>query len=337
MELTNLKRPLVIGSKTIRNRVVVPPMADIALQIPNGYIHDGVLERYGAYADGGAGLIIVEGSNVTSMPDVREAIALWSDDYLPGLAVLAQRIKRNGVVALIQIMNIGLRMMPYETMAAIPRERFLQYQADFVAAARRCQQAGFDGIELHGAHGYFLDEIVETSTRHDEYGGSLENRVRYSAEIIETIKKQCGANFLVSIRFGYHEMSSLIYMAKAWERAGADILHVSMGTKSYKGIPQDFPMDSKLYAAWQVKQHVQVPVIGVGNIRYGEDAEKALRNGYADLIAIGRSHWADPAWTNHVFQGKEPIHCYRCKPCQWFKDGRRCPARNRRHDCITKE
>lgn len=171
--------PITIGNHTLKNRIVVPPMADIALSIPQGYINDSLRRRYAVYAAGGAGLITVEGSNVTCMPDVRDAIALWDDTYIPGLHTLAQTITQNGTLGLIQIMNIGLKMMKEDTIAAIPKSSFMAYQRDFVQGAIRCWKAGFDGIELHAAHGYFLNQIVETSDRTDAYGGTLEKRLQY--------------------------------------------------------------------------------------------------------------------------------------------------------------
>lgn len=190
--------PITIGNHTLKNRIVVPPMADIALSIPQGYINDSLRRRYAVYAAGGAGLITVEGSNVTCMPDVRDAIALWDDTYIPGLHTLAQTITQNGTLGLIQIMNIGLKMMKEDTIAAIPKSSFMAYQRDFVQGAIRCWKAGFDGIELHAAHGYFLNQIVETSDRTDAYGGTLEKRLQYIWEIIEAVKKACGPAFLVS-------------------------------------------------------------------------------------------------------------------------------------------
>ena len=163
MYAASINSPFVIGSHTVKNRIVVPPMADIALSIPKGYIHESLRQRYASYAQGGAGLITVEGSNVTCMPDVRDAIALWDDTYIPGLHTLAQTIQQHGVLGLIQMMNIGLKMMKENTIAAIPEASFMAYQRDFVQGAIRCWKAGFDGIELHAAHGYFLNQIVETS------------------------------------------------------------------------------------------------------------------------------------------------------------------------------
>lgn len=319
--------PVTIGNHTLKNRIVVPPMADIALSIPKGYVNESLRSRYASYAKGGAGLITIEGSNVTCMPDVRDAIALWDDAYIPGLHMLAQTIQQNGALGLIQIMNIGLKMMEEDTIASITAPKFLAYQQDFIQGAIRCWKAGFDGIELHAAHGYFLNQIVETSNRADGYGSTLEHRLRYIWEIIEAVKKACGSTFLVSVRLGCPTIAALVQAAQILEQHGADIMSISTGMHNYRDIPANFTMDSKLYAAWQVKQHVQIPVIGVGNIQYGKDAVQALTHGYADLIAVGRSHWADPAWTKHVLEGREPNRCYRCKPCRWFKNGRDCPAR----------
>ena len=103
--------PLAVGSKTMPNRIVIPPMADIIQKVPGNYVTEYMLQRYQAYTAGNPGMIVVEGSNVTEMRDVREAIGLWKDDFIPPLRRLAEIVKAGGAVGLIQISNVGLKVM----------------------------------------------------------------------------------------------------------------------------------------------------------------------------------------------------------------------------------
>ena len=325
----HMEAALAVGNKKMPNRIVIPPMADIAQKVPGHYVTAYMLKRYKAYTEGRPGMIVVEGSNVTNMRDVREAIGLWSDAFIPGLKQLAAVIRSGGSVGMIQISNAGLNVMEEETIADIRRDKFLSYKQDFIRAAVRCREAGFDGIELQCAHGYYLCQVIESSERNDEYGGSFTNRIRLAVELVREIKEACGQDFLVTARIGYPTVHGLIALAQALEQAGADMLSISTGTKNYD-VPSDFPADSKIYAASCVKKAVHIPIIAVGNIRSGEEGEFIIAKGYADCIAVGRCHLADPAWSGKVLDGKEPVPCRRCKPCRWFKDSTACPARQQR-------
>ena len=321
-----LSRPLEICGRKIKNRVVVPPMADFGMTEPDGLVNRRHIERYGAYAKGGAGLIIIEACAVTDMPEPRNTIVLSSDECLPGLKKLAQAATENGTVALVQLMETGLSTMPYHAVAEIPETEFQSYKEYFIQAALRCKQAGFHGIELHAAHGMYLNQIIETSERQDGYGGSFEGRIRFLAELIREIKKLCGEHFIVAVRFGNPDFDELIQTALAIEQAGGDILDVSTGMSGYRGIPPQFPFDSKLYAASLLKGNASLPVIGVGNIQTGKQAEQILECKCVDMAAIGRGHLCDPAWANKVLHGEQPVLCRKCKTCMWYIDGRNCPA-----------
>ncbi len=322
-----LAQPLEICGRKIKNRVVVPPMADFGMTEPDGLVNRRHIERYGAYAKGGAGLIIIEACAVTKMPEPRNTIGLFSDDCLPGLKKLAQAATENGAVTLVQLMETGLSTMPYHTIAEIPEKEFLRYKEDFIRAAVRCKQVGFDGIELHAAHGMYLNQIIETSERQDGYGGSFEGRIRLLAELVREIKKLCGESFIVAVRFGNPDYDELVKTAITIEQAGGDLLDVSTGMSGYRNIPSQFPFDSKIYAASLVKDKVLLPVIGVGNIQTGEQAERVLESKYADMAAIGRGHLCDSTWANKALHGERPILCRKCKTCMWYIDGRKCPVR----------
>lgn len=319
-----LSQSFTINNKSVRNRIVVPPMADFGLTKEDGLINERHLQHYGAFAKGGAGVVIVEGSVVTKMKDVRNSIGLYADECIEGLSNLASEIKKDSL-AFIQIMHNGLIVMNEKEIADIPRDIFLQFKQDFIDAAVRCYKAGFDGVELHAAHGYYLNQIVETSTREDEYGGCFENRMRLLVEIIQEIKNLCGQDFIVGVRFGNNDEAEMIEESKVLEAAGADFLDVSTGMGKYQK-PVDM-LDTRIRMAGEIKKVVKVPVICVGGIMTGEAAEEYLQKGYADFVAVGRGHLADPAWGGKVLNGKEPKYCLQCKKCLWFIDGRKCPVR----------
>lgn len=316
----------MLAGKTVKNRIVVPPMADFGMTAKDGRINARHLQHYGAYAAGGAGLIIVEACAVSPLPEPRSTIGVFDDGALPGLSQLAQAVTANGAVALVQLMHTGLSVMPETTIAQIERAKFLRIKADFIAAARRIQQAGFDGIELHAAHGYYLNQVIETSSRSDEYGGEAANRLRLLTELITEIKAACGDAFLVSVRFGNPRLDELVLTAQTICAAGGDILDVSTGSAGYADIAADFPWDGRIFAAAQVKKAVSRPVIAVGNIHSGQDAEQILTDGLADMLAIGRGHLSDPSWAQKTLTGNTPNPCRQCQRCLWFTDGRLCPA-----------
>lgn len=324
-----LNKPLKIGMADVNNRIVVPAISDFGTVAPDGMIHQSHIERYEAYARGGAALIIVEACSVLKMPENRDTLCLEHDDCIPGLTELASAIHKYPSVALVQIMLTGLSTMPEKRIDEISRTDFLRYKEAFVSASVRCKAAGFDGIELHAAHGMYLDEVIETSKRNDEYGGSFENRIRLLTELITEIKKSCGKNFIVAVRFGNPNYDELIKTAVAVEAVGGDLLDISSGMGRYQSIPSDFAHDGKVYAASLVKKHTHLPVICVGNIFTGDEAEQILQDDLADFIAVGRGSLADPAWAKKTLAGETPNPCLKCKSCMWYIDGKLCPARRK--------
>ena len=318
--------PIIINGQTINNRVVVPPMADFGMTLSDGLVNERHIKHYSDLSSGGAGLIIIEACAVSNMYETRNTIGIFDDSCISGMSKLAKKIKSNQTMVLVQLVNSGLSIMPEETIAQISRENFLSYKADFISAAVRCKKAGFDGVELHAAHGFYLNQIVETSTRTDQYGGNFENRIRIIQELISEIKAICGKDFIVAVRFGNHNIHELLQGAQAIEKAGGDILDISTGCSEYHDTPVDFPYDSKIYAASLVKRVITIPVICVGNITTGEQAEQILELGYADMTAVGRGHLCDPYWTQKVIVGEKPNLCISCRNCMWYIDGRRCPA-----------
>ena len=205
----------------------------------------------------------------------------------------------------------------------------------FVSAARRVKAAGADGVELHAAHGYLLQQFLSsyTNRRDDEYGGSLTNRMRLLKEIIEGIRKECGPDFPISVRLSVEEFYDMIgypgqgitldegvEMAKMLEGYGVDVLNVSSGsydTAQTSCEPISFPTGWRKYLAQAVKEQVKIPVIAANLIRTPEQAEEQLEEGIQDFIAMGRSYLSDPEWAKKAMEGRSDeinkcICCLRC-------------------------
>ena len=312
-----LFEPLKVGPMTLKNRVIVPPISDFGLCTPAGLVTGRHLDHYRAIAAGGPALVIVEACAVSRVKDPqRDPLLLWREDCLPGMTALAGAIHEEGAAAMVQLLHPGLSALPYDRIADIPAEEMAGYAQDFVRAALVCQQAGFDGVELHAAHGYFLNQVTE-----------LAGNDGYLCAIVREIRARCGDGFALSVRFGAGCPDKLIALAKALEAAGAHLLDVSDGINRKWDIPADFPYNRKVWLARCVKPHVHTPVAAVGRIFDGETARGILADGWADVVAVGRAQLCDTHWTRKVQAGERPNPCLQCKACRWYEDGRLCPGR----------
>ena len=197
------------------------------------------------------------------------------------------------------------------------------------------------GLELDESK---LVNYEQTITLYDGDGNKI------LEDLIRNIRNECGSDFIIDVRLGNHDMDALIASAKTAEKAGADVLHISRGawndgdaslSKHEKKaellhspaptapMPGGFKYSYTVFMASEVKPHVNIPVICVGDIRRPEEAEDVLEKGYADLAALGRAQLADPEWCNKAAAGKEPDYCLNCKACRWMQDGtgKTCAAR----------
>ena len=215
---------------------------------------------------------------------------------------------------------------------ALTKREIKKLIADFIAAAERVKKAGCDGVQLHASHGYLLQQFLSPNTnkRTDEYGGSLENRMRFILEIIEGIREKCGRDFPIIVRLTVDECYSMIgkegkgyglnegvEMAKRLEKAGVDAIDVSSASYdafNYWLEPVSFECGWRKYMAQAVKNAVSITVIAANLIRSPEQAEKQLNDGVQDMISLGRPHIADPYWANKAQSG-HPEDIKRCICC----------------------
>lgn len=315
-----INQALRINHRTLRNRIVMPPMA--TGKAVDGAPSEAQINYYKERAKATA-MIIVEHEYVSaegmaskgqlSMADdsvIEEYRKLTEAVHDEGALILAQISHAGGVAKDIENSPVAPSAIVIRTNIPIPKEMMADDISRvihaFTEAAVRAKKAGFDGVEIHAAHGYLLNQFYSPLTNHrtDEYTGStMEGRTRLHVEIIRSVRKAVGNDFIVAIRFGacdYMEGGSKIKeipeAVKIFEQAGIDLLDISGGHCVYtikgKTEPGWFAELSK-----PAKKAVKIPVMLTGGVKTGDDAEKLLEEQAADLIGVGRSMMREAEWT----------------------------------------
>lgn len=327
--------PMAIRGLTARNRLWLPPMCMYSVEERDGKVTDWHVVHYASRAVGGFGTIIVEATAVT--PEGRLSpndLGLWSDEQVAGQRRLVEAIHAGGAVAGIQIGHGGRKsgtapwrpnvsgartgtLEGWELLApsAIPfPEHAVPTELDeagidrivdaFAAAARRAVEAGYDVVEIHGAHGYLIHEFRSplSNQRSDSYGGSVENRQRLALQVVRAVRETIGPDTILDIRLSASDWADggvtgeeTAAFSPELVEAGVDVLHVSSGGN----VPAEVPVGPgyQLPLAQQVRTAVAgtgVPVVGVGLIEDAAQAEQALVTAQVDAVAVGRAALRDP-------------------------------------------
>jgi len=324
--MAHVLQPLTVGTLQLNNRLVMPPMATSKCN-PDGSVTEDLLAYYAEKALGGAlGLVVTEhcfiseqGRNRIGQPSVAD------DAMVEGLTRLAAILRANGVKAVVQINHAGAgSAVPGHALVGpsdvpspigpggaprpLTRDEIAAVVADFAAAAGRVKAAGFDGVEIHSAHGYLLNQFFSpiTNRRTDEYGGDVAGRIRLHLEVIAAVREAVGTEFPVLIRLGACDyldggttIEDSVSASREFERAGVDAIDITGGLRGYIRPGHDEPgYFSELSAA--VKDAVSVPVILTGGVTEARHAEELLASGVADLIGVGRALLKDSAWAQRA-------------------------------------
>ena len=341
--------PAKIHNVTLKNRILKAPQSS-GMNNMDGTVSERAIRYYADQAAGGAGAIIVEYAYVDDIgsKSAHCHLGINTDEDIPGLAWLAEVIKENGAVPAIQNEHcgrqkflgtqpiVGPSAIPWPMLwdrvgvQAVPQELTIPEIKEIVSkfgdAALRAKTAGFEIVEIHGAHGYLLTNFFSPTTNHrtDLYGGSLENRMRIYREIVQDVRKKVGPDFAVTIRLSGTDyepdgfpIEDTIELAKVLEKDGIDAFHISGGdhhTMIHQVTPMALNVCHNAWAAEAVRKHVSVPVIASGSITLPEYAEKILKTGQGDFVGLGRPLWADPEWPKKAQAGHpEDIRpCIRC-------------------------
>lgn len=350
--LEHLLSPIKIRSLEIPNRLVMPPMGT-ALGNFDSTVSEANLAYIKRRAQSGAGLIITEITAVHPSGLLSPvSLGVWDDKFIPGLAKMAEAIHSRGAKASLQLHHSGREnyfLLKQKTAVApsavpsfvygflgTPRELTIaeieEIIAAFGAGAQRARAAGFDMVELHGAHGYLLMQFLSahSNRRTDQYGGDFPGRARFMLECLREARRLVGPDFPVSIRIsgeecikGGYTVSDMQTIIPALVEAGADILNVSFGTHGNAEVNTDTPNASapveyaqgfKSFLARKVKEVTEEPVIAVGRYTDPLAMDEAIARGDANMIAVGRQHLADPDFLQNALAGhpEDTLECLAC-------------------------
>ena len=351
MAYKKLFEPGRIGGLTIRNRAVMSPMGTDLADI-RGNATPRLIAYYTERAKGGIGLIINEYTgvdDVDSIPtqhnlrmaqdyNVQEAEELTRSVHAYGAKIFAQ-LHHGGATsksAFTGRQNLSPSGVPMAPGGEVPREMTLEdikrVQEKFIAAAIRCKKAGYDGVELHGAHSYLIAQFFSKyyNRRTDAYGGSLENRCRFIDEIIAGIRAKLG-RYPISVRIcgdemtdepGFLTLEDGLEIGRHLEAQGIDCINISNGS-SWNGNancePFSYTPGWKKHVAKAFKEALSIPVIATNTIKDPDFAESLLEEGVSDFVALGRSQFADPEFMNKARAGK-PESIRKCIGCMYCRE-----------------
>lgn len=342
------ENPIRIKGRIASNRIVFPPVS------PNwatreGLPTDQMLRWYGDIAFGGCGMVVVSGTAISAEgKGTDRSLCLFAQEHSTGLRPLSKIIQKH-CIAIIQLMHVGGQgnpvftgHMPVSPSGVICKAlntpsrplsviEIKELRNKFISSAIMAAEAGFDGVELHLAHGYLLHEFLSrhTNKRKDIYGGKVENRARLIVEIVNGIKRRC-ASLIIGARvsgedfiengINFDENKTLLPLL---EKEGIDYFSVTAGIYDTSALKHQSMMNGEFFEfSKEIKGVVTKPVIGVGKILDLERAETQLRNSSCDMVAIGRGLIADPFMIQKTKQGASFKRCTECDQCQFLRFGR---------------
>ncbi len=350
MNLSNLFSPIKLDKLELRNRIVLSPMGIGAYNDD-----ETVPEEYVSFIKArvqDTGLIVTTGVRVSAKYSSFKFMGCYDDSQIPGLRKLSDVAHRAGAKIFLQILELGgadevsayvpsVDAPPYRVEwqgenppVELKKAQIEEISDSFIQAARRAQEAGFDGVELDGAENFLISDFIcpALNLRTDEYGGSFENRMRFPVEVVQGIKRVCGSDFAVGFKFNaYYDLPDgiglklgvKIAQRMAW--AGVCYIHEwsfakldkPMSLFKYPPMPNLYqPRNTTVSIAKYLKSHLSsVPVIAVGGIGRPEEADRMIGEGKSDMVAIGRAFIADQQWAYKAKRGLRIRPCIRCHVC----------------------
>lgn len=345
MSIHPVLSPITVGGLSLPNRAAVAPMSRVSTA-GDGLATDEMASYYAEFAAGGFGLIITEGTytdHAYSQAYPNQP-AIVTTRQIEGWRAVTTAVRAAGSRILLQLMHAGALAQggqhrpgsigpslvapkgtkmaaygggpgPFVMPVAATRADIAEILAGFAAAARNARAAGFDGVEVHGANGYLIDQFLTTYTnqRDDEYGGCAANRVRLAAEVLSAIRGAVGPGFPVGIRLSQTKVNDLDYrwpggaaeaeivFQAAVARAGADYVHLASEGRDWL---ETATLDTGVTITQLARDVTGLPVIANGGMHEPARAASLLSDGHADLVAIGRGALANPDWPKRVAQGR---------------------------------
>ena len=354
--MDKLFSPFTVKQIYLKNRIVMPPLASFLIG-DDGSITDATIEHYRRRAAGGPAMIIMEACAVSPEGIVSpHQPVIYDDRYIEGLSKIAAAIKKEGAVPALQIHHGGrqtsAKVIHRKPLAPSPLpcpairgdvepltvDGIQNLVQKFGAAAARAYRAGFDLIEIHGAHGYLVNQFLSnfSNIREDQYGGDVAGRTRFAREIVEEVCKRIDNALPVSFKISAEEYvdgglttKESIEILKILIKAGIDLVQVSAGndvTPEWISQPMFMEKACLVDSACRIKKALDIPVMTVGRINDPQIADEIIRQEKADLVCIGRGLLADPEMPLKAKSGRldEIRTCIACNTCMQsiFKKGR---------------
>jgi 2,4-dienoyl-CoA reductase-like NADH-dependent reductase (Old Yellow Enzyme family) len=360
--MSKLFSPISLGPLQLENRIAIAPMCQYSAD-GKGLATDWHMIHLGHMALSGAGLLIIEATAVTEEARISpDDLGLWSDAHTAALKPVIDAIRRYSPVKVaIQLGHAGRKAsseVPWKGGASLPvndprgwqtvapsaiphaegetvpvaldQAGIARIKDGFVQAARRAHQLGLDAIELHGAHGYLIHQFLSplSNQRTDEYGGSLQNRMRFALEVFDEVRAAVPGQMVVGMRIsatdwveGGWDVEQSEVLVRELEQHGCQFIHVSSGGLSPQ---QKIPVGPgyQIEFAAQIKRACGMPTIGVGLITEPTQAETIVSSGQADMVALARAMLYDPRWPWHAAaelgaQVSAPPQYWRSQPHQF--------------------
>ncbi|MDC3415447.1 NADPH dehydrogenase NamA [Aquibacillus salsiterrae] len=313
--------PIHFGDVTLKNRIVMSPMCMYSCKPMDGTVQPFHIAHYESRAVGQVGLVMVEATAVQPQGRISyEDLGIWDDLHVEGLKEITNRVHANGAKSAIQLAHAGRKASLAEPIFApsglafskdyhVPNEMTTKEITETIKAfkdgATRAKQAGFDILEIHGAHGYLINQFLSplTNKRQDEYGGPRENRYRFLSEVIDAVKSVWTGPIFVRLSANEYDpngntMDDFIYFAKQLKRQAIDLIDCSSG-----GV---IPAPVTTYPLYQVplaetlKKEADIATGAVGLITTGLQAEEIIQNNRADLVFVARALLRNPYWAKQA-------------------------------------
>ncbi|MFN3261074.1 MAG: NADH:flavin oxidoreductase/NADH oxidase [Pikeienuella sp.] len=345
MAKSTLFTPFAVRGLTLKNRIVISPMCQYSAR--EGLMNDWHLAHLKQFALGGAGLVFTEATAVERRGRITHGcVGLWSDEHMEPMRAVVDAVKSAGAAIGVQLAHAGRKAsisrpwegdcplserefakgeMNWETVGpsdvpfgegwlvpeALSLAGIAEVQAAWVAAAERAERLGFDAVEIHSAHGYLSHSFLSplSNRRTDRYGGPLENRMRFTLELVEAVRSVWPAEKPLFLRLSCTDgkrdgwdVADSVALAKQAKALGADVIDCSSGGIAGYGenvLPPSTPGYQVGHAA-RIRREADMPTQAVGLITSGAQAETILRAGAADLVALAREVLLDPYWPRHA-------------------------------------
>ncbi|WP_151736336.1 NADPH dehydrogenase [Paenibacillus tengchongensis] len=322
--MTDLFTPYELKGLVLRNRIVMPPMCQYAVETKDGMPGDWHYVHYVSRAVGGTGLIIVEMSGIH--PDGRITdgdTGIWNDEQTAAWRRITEAVHAHGSRIAIQLGHAGRKAqdanppvapsaIPFDERSKTPRALSTAEAEELIAAygaaAKRAAEAGFDTVEIHGAHGYLIHQFHSplTNRRDDKFGA---DNILFGEEVVRAVKAALPADMPVLMRVsakeyvdGGYGLDYALEFCRRYKEAGVDLFHVSSGGEGpigSGGVPGS-GAGYQTELAEAVRNGLDVPVIAVGRLDAYEDAQAVVSGGRAELVAVGRAMLSDPYWALHA-------------------------------------